>query len=134
MEKMTMRNFPLKQRGASFSGVILMMGILSLALTIVLKMGPSYFKYWQVKSAMEAVQERPDALAGGPRGIIDAITKQLYIDEVRSVTSKDFKVKNSKDGRNFDITVVYEEKKHIGFNVDVLMTFEHTESIPKPKR
>lgn len=129
-----MRNFPLKQRGASFSGVILMIGVLSLALTIVLKMGPSYFKYWQVKSAMESVQQKPEALAGGARGIIDTITKQLYIDQVSSVGAKDFKVKNSKDGRNFEITVAYQEQQHIAFNVDVLMTFEHTVSIPKPSQ
>lgn len=119
------------QRGMGFSGAILMIALAAFLMTLLFKMGPSYFKYWQVRSAMNELLEQPELVKQGPRGIVTALEKQLYVNEVRSVTGKDFTFKNTKDGRGLEVKVNYIEQQHIGANVDVLMTFDYSVVLPK---
>lgn len=119
------------QRGLSFSSAMLMIALGAFFMTLLFKMGPSYFKYWQVRSAMNQLLEQPELVKQGPRGIVTALEKQLYVNEVRSVSNESFNVKTTKDGRGLEVSVNYIEQQHLGGNVDVLMTFDYAVVLPK---
>ncbi|MBK5970559.1 MULTISPECIES: DUF4845 domain-containing protein [Thiorhodovibrio] len=126
-----MRNLRIHQRGLTFSTAMLIVALASFFLMLLFKMGPAYFQFWQVRSAMDKVLERPELGQQGPRAILSAIDKQLYINEVRTVPSDSFSVKTAKDGKGWDIFVEYVVQQHIGANVDVLMNFNYSVILPK---
>jgi hypothetical protein len=121
-----------KQAGLGFLSIILLILVVSFFGTLFFKMAPCYFKYWQVRSAMEAVQGKPDVIEQGMRKITQSVLDQLYIDEVRSVTAENFTIKKSATSDGFDLTVDYKEQVPIVFNVEALMTFTYTVVLNKP--
>lgn len=123
-----------RQRGFSFSSLMLMIALGAFFLTLLFKMGPAYFQFWTVRSTMNKLLEQPQLGAQGPRGILSALEKQLYINEVRDISNDSFEVKSSRDGRGWDVTVNYVVQQHMGANVDVLMTFNYLVVMPKPTR
>ncbi|EIC22636.1 DUF4845 domain-containing protein [Thiorhodovibrio frisius] len=126
-----MRNLKSYQRGLSFSSVMLMVALGAFFLTLAFKMGPAYLQYWQVRSTLDKLLEQPQLGKQGPRAILQAIEKQLYINEVRTVKSDSFDVKGTKDAKGWDVSANYVVQQHIGGNVDVLMTFDYSVVVPK---
>jgi hypothetical protein len=126
-----MRTTRFRQRGLSFSSVMLMIALGAFFLTLLFKMGPAYMQFWQVRSALDKLLEQPQLGRQGPKAILSAIDKQLYINEVRTVGSDSFVVKSSKDGKGWDVNANYVVQQHIGANVDVLMTFDYSVVVPK---
>ncbi|MEA3640046.1 MAG: DUF4845 domain-containing protein [Lamprobacter sp.] len=79
---------------------------------------------------MERVVERPELANAGPRAVLAAVTRQLGIDNLRSVEAKDFHV--TREGEETLLSVDYQVQEHIGYNVDVLMHFQHAVRQPRP--
>ncbi|MBB1074321.1 DUF4845 domain-containing protein [Rhodoferax sp. 4810] len=119
------------QGGLSFVGVMMGTALAAFFGTLFFTMAPSYFTFWQVKSAMDGLQQKPELFDQGARGIIKAVTDQLYIDDVRSIKAEDFTATKSADGEGIDLTIEYEDQVHIFLNVDALMHFNHTVIIKK---
>jgi hypothetical protein len=92
--------------------------------TIAINTVPSYVTFWQVRSVMESLHEKPDVVAGGARKILNAIDAQLNIEGIRSVKGRDFKIAKAGDG--LQVTVDYDVRKHLFFNVDIIMSFAHS--------
>ncbi|WP_200285425.1 DUF4845 domain-containing protein [Rhabdochromatium marinum] len=110
---------------------MLTIAISAFFITLLFKMGPAYFQFWQVRSAMDELLEQPQLGKQGPRALISAIEKQLYINEVRTVKGDSFSVKSTKDGKGLEVTADYVVQQHIGANVDALMHFNYSVVVPK---
>lgn len=118
------------QRGFGLGKVLVVLLLVVFFVSLGIKMAPSYLTFLQVRSAMDRVVERPELVGAAPRTILAAVTRQLDIDGVRSVDSKDFHV--SREGDDILLSVDYQVQEHVGLNVDVLMHFEHAVALPRP--
>lgn len=118
------------QRGFGLAKVLLVLLLVVFFVNLGIKMLPSYLTFLQVRSLMERVVERPELVGGGSREVLGAVRRQLGIDSLRSVDTQDFRV--FRDGEEILLGVDYQVQKHIGFNVDVLMHFDHSVVLPRP--
>jgi hypothetical protein len=118
------------QRGASFGAVLIVIVLIVFFANLAVKMLPAYFTFMQVRSAISAVQEKPDVVESGPRAVLASIAQQLYINDVRSVKMDAFKVERTNDG--FNLNVAYDVQQPLFYNVDVIMHFAHSEAFAKP--
>lgn len=126
-----MRRLRSNQRGLTMSSVMLMIALGAFFLTLLFKMGPAYMQFLTVRSTINKLLEQPQLGKQGPRAILTAIDKMLYINEVRTVPSDSFDVKSTRDGKGWDVSANYVVQEHIGANVDVLMTFHYAIVLPK---
>jgi hypothetical protein len=118
------------QRGVSFGAVMIVLVLVIFFVNLLVTMGPSYLTFWQVRSAMDALREKPDVIAGGPHAILNSLRSQLSINNVRSVKSDAFDFEKTKDG--WQLITSYDVQKHIAFNVDVVMHFTYDVELEKP--
>lgn len=118
------------QRGFGLGKVMLVLALVVFFVSLGIKMLPSYLTYYQVRSVMERVVERPDMVGAGPRAVLAAVTRQLGIDGIRAVDSKAFHV--ARKGDDIVLSVDYQVQEHVGYNVDVMMHFEHAVALPRP--
>jgi len=118
------------QRGLGLFQVLIVLLLVVFFVNIGIKMAPSYLTFFQVRGAMERVVERPEMAGAAPRAVLAAVNRQLGIDGVRSIDTKDFRVK--REGDDTLLSLDYQVQEHIGLNVDVLMHFEHAVVLPQP--
>ncbi len=117
------------QRGTGALGILIWLIVAAAALTVALRLGPSYMEFMTVKSVMASVRKDPNA-AGAPRSsLLSMITRRLDINGVTNVKPADFRFERAATGET-DVTVRYEIRRPVAFNVDAVMKFEHTETMP----
>jgi hypothetical protein len=112
------------------AGILIVLALAAFFVTLLVRMGPSYMTYFQVRSLMDRVMEKPELRGAGTRQVLAAVSRQLYIDGVRTVDKSDFQIK--REGNEVFLVLDYQAQEHLGFNVDVLMHFEHR--VPFPPR
>ncbi len=112
-----------RQRGLSFAGAMLGLVLVAFFGTLALSMVPAYTGFWQVRSIMDGLQARPDVIAKGPRGIMASLNTQLSVNGIRDPRNKDFALSREQGG--YRLLLDYEVRKHLFFNVGVVMAFQH---------
>ncbi|NEX20097.1 DUF4845 domain-containing protein [Thiorhodococcus mannitoliphagus] len=112
------------QRGMGMLGFIVIIALVAFFATIVLKVGPLYLDFWTLRTIMEEVKANPQQIEGGARGITAAIDKRLNVNSVYGRKGSDFKVKKV-DGGLYRVTLDYEDRVHLFFNVDAVAAFKH---------
>ncbi|MBK1717945.1 DUF4845 domain-containing protein [Thiocystis violacea] len=113
-----------RQRGMGFLGFITLIALAAFFVTILLKVGPLYSNFWTVRTLMEETARQSSQIDGGARGITANIDKRLNINSVNNVTGKDFVIKKIDEG-TYQVTLDYEERVHLFFNVDAVAAFHH---------
>lgn len=111
-----------RQRGLGALGWLIVLAIASFALTCLLKIGPIYLDYWQVKQAIDDVVADPQ-LATLPRSeLLAAIGKRLDVNQVEVISTRDISFTDTRDGRMMDAT--YEQRVPLMGNIDVVVRFD----------
>jgi hypothetical protein len=111
------------QRGLSFTGAMFGLVLVVFFGTLAVTMVPAYATFWQVRSIMDGLQERDDILAKGPRQIMVSLGTLLNVNGIRSLHTKDFALQREQGA--YKLLANYEVRKHLFFNIDVVMAFEH---------
>lgn len=117
-------------RGFALGKFLLILALVIFFVTLAIKMVPAYLTYYQVRSVMERVVDKPELRGAGAREVLAAVDRQLNIESIRSVGRDDFGFERS--GDEVVLALDYEVREHIGFNVDVLMQFDHQVVLPRP--
>jgi len=112
-----------EQRGATIITILLAIAIAGTFLAVAFKLGPHYMQFMTVKSVMDDVKNDPESKGQGTRELLSRIDRGLYINEVRSLSKKDFAFKNVSGGS--EISVNYEVRQPLFGNLEGLMTFTH---------
>lgn len=111
-----------RQRGVTMTGLLIAAVIVGSVLTLGFRLGPHYFEFAQVKSAMDRMRENPPSVVV-PRALIDHLDNQLYIDNVKGVNRKDFKLHATPEG--YEVNLAYEAREPVIGNVHAVMVFSH---------
>lgn len=120
-----------RQRGMGMLGILFIVGLLAFSMTILLKLGPLYLNFWTIRSIMNDVVEQPETIEGGARGISATIGKRMDINSVANITAKDFDIQKI-DQNVYNVTVSYEQRVHLFFNIDAIAMFEYQVEVTIP--
>ena len=115
------------QRGASLWMVLLFVVVLGFGAIFGLKLVPVYLEWWKVERSVEG------ALQGGVgsqsiKEIKQAVLRRLDIDEVRTITHRNFDefMTVTKRGERVTIAIDYDRIEPLFGNVSILAHFEKT--------
>ncbi len=123
-----MMNLGRRQRGIGMPGVFFAIVLASFVGTVLFKLGPAYMSHWTLMSIMNGVAESPEPVIGGGKAILDLIDRRMDVNNVKGIDRRAFRVQQSGNNR-YDVKVAYERRKHLFFNVDVVLNFEHAVTV-----
>jgi hypothetical protein len=115
-------------RGAGVISVVLIAGALMAGITLTLKLGPHYIDWRTMDSVFEGLHRQP-IQDMSPSAIREAVAKGFRVNGLRDFDlRKILTITEGKDGTT--LAVAYEQREHIMFNVDVVLTFAGTYKYP----
>ena len=97
-----------RQKGLSSVGWLLIVAVFAMLIITLFKVFPMYYENFKLNSAMEALQNDSSLDPKSKRAIWDALSKRLYINEVRSIELEHVTMER-KDGKT-TVTVSYETR------------------------
>lgn len=113
-----------RQRGMGMLSILVVLSLVVFVVTLLFKLGPAYMGFWTIKSVMDEVAVQSTPTDGGAREIANQIGRRLDINSVSQVSAKDFKIRRT--GENlYEVTLDYEQRQHLFFNVDTVLTFAY---------
>jgi hypothetical protein len=104
--------------------ILVILSLIIFFVTLLFKLGPVYMGFWTIKSVMDNVAEQSTPIGGGTREIANQIGKRLDINNVGQVSVKDFKIRRT-DENLYEVTLDYEQRQHLFFNIDTVLTFAY---------
>jgi hypothetical protein len=111
------------QGGMGAAAFLFLIVLAIVVVTLVIKLGPVYMQYFEIRSIMQNLTEDPGLLKKGRHGVMRSIEDRLYLNYIENVTKNDFKLKKVENG--YQLGVKYEVREHLLANLDALMTFSH---------
>jgi Tfp pilus assembly major pilin PilA len=119
-----------RQRGLSFLGLIVLVGILGFAAVIGLKLIPIYMDSWKIDGVMSDVISDPDINEHTRKQITDTMLKRLDINTVEAVTYRNYKEKMTitKKKDNTTINIYYRVETPLIGNLSLIAEFDKTVS------
>ncbi|WP_444931755.1 DUF4845 domain-containing protein [Microbulbifer sp. SSSA002] len=125
-------NFSLqRQRGMSYWGWLLVIAVLGFALTCVSKMAPAYVDARYVNEGLKTLGKRPD-LEGMTAGQIKKeLSRFFLVNNVRGEPTKSVQVIRGTKGSV--VSIDYELRQPLIYNVDVVMKFNKQLDTAKPE-
>jgi Tfp pilus assembly major pilin PilA len=123
-------SFIKRQRGLSFLGLIVLVGILGFAAVIGLKLVPIYMDSWKIDGVMESVIKEPDITRQSRQEVIELMLKRLDINAVDAVNYSNWKesLTVSKRKNNTSINVNYRIETPLIGNLSLVAEFDKTVS------
>ena len=120
-----------QQRGLTFIGLLIVIALIAFFALVLMKVGPLYIENASINAALENQIGMPGVGKEGPRGIRKSIQRQLDVDDVKSIHSKDVKVVKSKESQVWLVTAEYEARTNLFANVGVFINFSKTVEVPR---
>ena len=112
-----------QQRGMTIWSWLFVLGTIGFIALVTMKLFPIYMENMSVKKAVNQVAQAEGAGGFNKRTAWIALTKQFYVDEVKSVEEDDVAVETNDDGVR-ELVVAYEVRTSLMFNVDMVVWFE----------
>jgi hypothetical protein len=114
-----------KQGGLTLISFIVVLGFAVFIAFLGMKIGPIYMEYWSVVSAMNGVASERGSANYPPFDIRVKVLNRLYVSySAENVKSGNIKITRSGNGVN--LRVVYEVRKPVIGNLDVVAKFDRS--------
>ena len=113
---------PHKQKGLSMLSGLIIIGVAVFFVVLGMKLVPSYIEYYSVKTVLRSLEQDRQAAQRSGKQIRDTIIKRLKINGVYEFDRKNIEIKKEKNHTR--VSVVYEVRKNMVGNIDVVMHFE----------
>ena len=120
---MRMQNISLgrRQRGLSKWGWLLFIGLLVMAATGALRLGPHYIDFRMVQGVLDRLPANEVHRKMSRSEITDHFKKQFRVENFRIPLKQMMKIDRTRDDTT--ITIDYEVREHLFYNVDVVLVF-----------
>lgn len=116
-----------KQGGMTLIGFIIVLALVGFFAYIAMRLVPMYSEYYAVKQALKGLQQEPGIANRDPGKIQDLFFRRLYISYAENV--KPAHVKIERVGNGWKMSVSYEVRKPLIYNLDVVGKFSATEDL-----
>ncbi|MEM7363425.1 MAG: DUF4845 domain-containing protein [Pseudomonadota bacterium] len=121
-------NSPHYQRGMGFGGWLIIILLFGGVLTVGLKLFPLYLDHGTISDVMNGIANEKSMTGRGDKAIEDMMIKRLKINNVRDFPVRDeLKIKRDRSGAT--MTVDYEKRIELIGNVDLVVSFQHSEEM-----
>lgn len=114
----------LRQAGITFLGFLGFLLVGGFFAFLAMRLFPAYTEYYNVRTSMEGLAAEPGIATKDGHAIKRQLVKRLEISYVDNVKPADITLKRAKDG--YDVTVKYEVRKPLAYNLEYVATFEKT--------
>jgi len=109
------------QNGFTFTGLVIVLGIVGMIVFSVLKVFPIYMEHLSIQKSMEALENDPNIKKMSTAAIKEKLTKKFDMNQVTSIGPKDIKVKRGTG--DLQVEVTYEVREDYLGNVDIVVSF-----------
>ena len=110
------------QQGITLVGFIVVLVLLGCIAYLAMRMIPAYIEYYSVVNNIKGVAQEPGITTMDEGRIRNLIGRRFNISYIESIEPKDVKI--IRDTNGMRLSVVYEVRKPVVSNVDVIMHFE----------
>ncbi|MDX9873318.1 MAG: DUF4845 domain-containing protein [Spongiibacteraceae bacterium] len=111
-----------RQEGLGALGWLIVLAIGSFALTCLLKIGPVYLDYFQIRKALDDVAADAKTPSLTNSELRTVIGKRLEVNRIETIRTSDIKFVDTREGRMIDAT--YEQRVPLIANIDVVVKFD----------
>ena len=112
------------QSGLTLMSFLIVLCVVGFFIFIGMKLFPVYNEYFSVVTDMKGLAAEPGVHNLTPQQIRDRLDRRFNISYVDSVQPKDIKV--TKVGNGYDLTIAYEVRRNLMYNLDFVAVFEKT--------
>lgn len=119
-----------KQRGVTLLGFLMGLIIAGIFAFMAMRLFPVYSEYMSVKSDMQQIADTPGSASLGLADVRKSLEKRFYISYVDNVDLKN-NVTLTKVGNVNQLTIAYEVRRPMAYNVDFVAKFEHMVELNK---
>ena len=117
------------QSGITLVGFILVLAVVGIFVFVGMKVIPMYSEYYSVKSALGGLADEDGIANEDPAKIQDLFFRRLYISYAENVKPEHVKIKRIDNG--WQMSVNYEVRKPMIYNLDVVGKFSATQDLTK---
>ena len=120
------------QRGMTLIGFIIVLAVVGIFAYVAMKLVPMYSEYYAVKQALKGLEAEPGIANRDPAKIQDLFFRRLYISYAENVKPANVEIERIESG--WEMHVVYEVRKPLVGNLDVVGKFDVTERLTNQSR
>lgn len=117
-------SWPNQQRGVSMWGWLIILILVIFFGILTVKVMPVYVGYFKVGTTVEQLMNETQMPSMSRHEVKTSLRKRFDISRITAIDSKDLSV--SKSSNQIKIKLDYTVKKHLFFNISVLMHFKKT--------
>lgn len=116
-------------RGLTLLGFLIVLIVVAFFGLMIMKLFPVYSEWYAVRSSLSALQQEPGIAARTPEQVRELLNRKWYISYVKTPTQKNVKVQRR--GGDYLVTVAYERRGNLLYNLDYVATFDKTVSLTR---
>ncbi len=113
-----------KQQGLTFISWLVILSVAGFMVMVGIKVAPVYLENYSVKTILNSVKNEPFSARKSVRELKGTIFKRFDMNNIRTLTYDDISIKREKSKTT--IRIAYEARKHIFYNVSVVMVFDES--------
>ncbi|HVI26448.1 MAG TPA: DUF4845 domain-containing protein [Xanthomonadaceae bacterium] len=117
------------QGGMTLIGFLIVLAVVGLFAYIGMKLFPMYSEYYAVKQALKGLSAEPGIANTDPAKIQDLFFRRLYISYAEDVKPEHVKIERIDAG--WKMTVSYEVRRPLIYNLDVVGKFDASENLTR---
>lgn len=121
---------PARQRGMTLWGLIYLLFTAGLLLLVGIKSVPVYLNAYDIRETIEWAAQQPDLVSAPAAQIQTTIQRRFDAGYVDNVKGRDVAVKRVPNGR--EISIAYEVRRPLLFNVSMVYAFEESARLTGP--
>ena len=119
------------QQGVTLIGFLLMLVLAGCIAYLAMRTVPAYTEYFSVVSALKGVAQEPGVETMDPDRIHNLLGRRFNVSYVETIDHKDVKI--IRDTNGMRLSVDYEVRKPVAYNVDLVVHFEKTVQVGSGK-
>ena len=113
-----------RQQGITLMSFVIVRVVVSFFAVVIMKLFPMYSEFNNLKGVMQAFAAQPNSASLTPTQVMSDLDRRFNIAYVESVKREHVKIVRS--GRETQLTIAYEVRKPLFFNLDSVGKFENT--------
>ena len=111
-----------RQRGATFLGVLILGSIVALGVYGLIRLWPLYFEYMEVARAMEQTAKEHAGNPTSPQELRSSLDRRWSIEDIKTISPKDMEIKRA--GGGFTMRAHYRAEAPFIANVSLAVDFD----------
>lgn len=115
------------QRGMSPITVLLVCGMIGFCMLMVFRIAPIYIADATVSSAMKGIEQEANLARMSAYEIRNRLQRHFDVNDIDAIKSSDVKV--TKDAGELVISIEYETRRPLIYNLDVVAHFTHEQRV-----